>query len=164
MTRFSKLKLFGGALALLAMGSVPMAAQSKTPTKQEQANLKMVMDWWRIGLVSAHPEAADKYLAENMIQHNPNFPQGRAAVKAMLSRRPPVNPIPATLPPDRTPTKAFAKGDYVVLIWEREAADPTDPSKKYKYNDFDLFRVENGQLAEHWDGAMKNPPNGAGKE
>jgi len=58
MTTFSKLKRFGGALALLAMGSAPMAAQSKTPTKQEQANLKMVMDWWRIGLVSAHPEAA----------------------------------------------------------------------------------------------------------
>jgi ABC-type glycerol-3-phosphate transport system substrate-binding protein len=77
MTRFSKLKLFGGALALLAMSCAPMAAQSKTPTKQEQANLKMAMDWWRIGLVAAHPEAADKYLAENLIQHNPNFPQGR---------------------------------------------------------------------------------------
>jgi predicted SnoaL-like aldol condensation-catalyzing enzyme len=35
----------------------------------------------------------------------------------------------------------------------------------YKYNDFDLFRVENGKLAEHWDGAMKTPPGaGRGKE
>ena len=93
MTGFSKLKLFGGALALLAMICAPLAAQSKNMTKQEQANLKMVMDWWRIGLVAAHPEAAEKYLAENLIQHNPNFPQGRAAVKAMLSRRPPVNSI-----------------------------------------------------------------------
>ena len=61
--------------------------------------------------------------------------------------------------------KAFAKGDYVVLIWEREAKDPTDPSKMYKYNDFDLFRIENGRIAEHWDGAVKNAPGaGRGKE
>jgi predicted SnoaL-like aldol condensation-catalyzing enzyme len=52
----------------------------------------------------------------------------------------------------------------VVLIWEREAKDPADPSKMYKYNDFDLFRVENGKLAEHWDGAVKNAPGGRGKE
>jgi len=164
MTIFSKLKLLSGALALLAIACLPIAAQSKTPTKQEKTNLKMVMDWWRIGLVASHPEAADKYLAKNLIQHNPNFPQGRAAVKTLLSSRPAMNPIPATLPPDRTPAKAFAKGDYVVLIWEREATDPADPSKKYKYNDFDLFRIANGQITEHWDGAMKNAPNGAGRE
>ena len=159
----SKLTRAVGLIALLAIACAPMFAQSKSPTKQEKANLKMVMDWWREGLVAAHPEAADKFLAENMIQHNPNFPQGRAAVKAMIARRPPLNPIPATLPPDRTPAKAFAKGDYVVLVWEREANDPANPGAKYKYNDFDLFRIENGHIAEHWDGAMKTPPN-AGKE
>ena len=62
------------------------------------------------------------------------------------------------------PAMAFAKGDYVVLIWEREAKDPSDPTKMYKYNDFDLFRVANGKFVEHWDGAMKNPPRGGGKE
>ena len=162
--RFSKLKMLGSGLALLAMSCAPLAAQSKSMTPQEQKNLKMVLDWWREGFVAGHAEAADKYLAENLIQHNPNFPQGRAAVKALLGGRTPVNPIPATLPPQNTPARAFAKGDYVVLIWEREAKDPADPSKMYKYNDFDLFRVENGKLAEHWDGAVKNTPGGRGKE
>jgi predicted SnoaL-like aldol condensation-catalyzing enzyme len=161
---FSKLKMLGSGLALLAMSCGPLAAQSKSMTPQEQKNFKMVLDWWREGFVAGHAEAADKYLAENLIQHNPNFPQGRAPVKAILSGRTPVNPIPATLPPQNTPAKAFAKGDYVVLIWEREAKDPADPSKMYKYNDFDLFRVENGKLAEHWDGAVKNAPGGRGKE
>ena len=151
-------------IALAAMSCAGLAAQSKSMTPQEKKNLQLVLDWWREGFVAGHAEAADKYLAENMIQHNPNFPQGRAAVKAILSRRTPVNPIPATLPPQATPAKAFAKGDYVVLVWEREAKDPADPSKTYKYNDFDAFRIENGMLAEHWDGAMKNPPGGRGKE
>src|SRR5437660_3427909 len=116
--RFFKANLLG-PVALLALGSLPLAAQSKNITPQEQANLKLVLDWWREGFIAGHAEAADKYLAEDMIQHNPNFPQGRAAVKAILSRRTPMNPIPATIPPDRMPAKAFAKGDYVVLIWER---------------------------------------------
>ena len=85
--KFSKLKMLGGGLALLAMCCAPAAAQSKKMTPQEQKNLKMVLDWWREGFVAGHAEAADKYLAENMIQHNPNFPQGRAPVKAILSRR-----------------------------------------------------------------------------
>ena len=161
--KFLKANLFAGALTLLAAGCVPVAAQSKNMTPQEQANLKLVLDWWREGFIAGHAEAADKYLAEDMIQHNPNFPQGRAAVKAILSRRTPVNPIPAAIPPDRMPAKAFAKGDYVVLVWEREAKDPADASKTYKYNDFDAFRIDNGKLAEHWDGAMKNPPLGKEK-
>jgi predicted SnoaL-like aldol condensation-catalyzing enzyme len=159
----AKASLLAGAVALLAIGCAPVAAQSKSMTPQEQANLKLVLDWWREGFIAGHAEAADKYLAENMIQHNPNFPQGRAAVKALLAHRTPVNPIPATIPPDRMPAKAFAKGDYVVLIWEREAKDPADAAKTYKYNDFDAFLVQNGKLAEHWDGAMKNLP-GQGKE
>jgi predicted SnoaL-like aldol condensation-catalyzing enzyme len=129
----------------------------------EKANLKLVLDWWREGLVAGHSEVVPKYFNEDVVQHNPNFPQGRAAIEALVKRRTPVNPIPATLPPDRMPAKAFAKGDYVVLIWDREAPDPADPSKKYAYNDFDAFRIQNGKIQEHWDGATKNPP-AAGKK
>ena len=99
MTLFTKGKILGGVLAFLAIGCASVSGQSKSMTAQEQKNLKMVLDWWREGFVAGHAEAADKYLAENMIQHNPNFPQGRAPVKAILSGRTPVNPIPATLPP-----------------------------------------------------------------
>jgi predicted SnoaL-like aldol condensation-catalyzing enzyme len=132
-------------------------------TPQEKANLQLVLDWWREGLVAGHSEVVTKYFNEDVVQHNPNFPQGRAAIEALVKRRTPVNPIPATLPPDRMPAKSFAKGDYVVLIWDREAPDPTDPSKKYAYNDFDAFRIQNGKIQEHWDGATKNPP-AAGKK
>src|SRR5215471_8942122 len=104
----SKARLISRSLALLAVCSAPVAAQSRSMTPQEQANLKLVLDWWREGFIAGHAEAADKYLAENLIQHNPNFPQGRAAVKAILARRTPVNPIPAAIPADRMPAKAFA--------------------------------------------------------
>lgn len=161
--KFPRLRVLGSALALLVIPSLPLCSQSSNMTPQEKANLKLVLDWWREGLVAGHAEVVTKYFNEDVVQHNPNFPQGRAAIEALVKRRTPVNPIPATLPPDRMPAKAFAKGDYVVLIWDREAPDPADPSKKYAYNDFDAFRIQNGKIQEHWDGATKNLP-AAGKK
>ena len=150
------LKLLAVVTGLAALTCVPSFAQSKKMTKQEKANLKLALDWWREAFVAGHAEVVDKYLDKDMIQHNPNMPDGNERVKGLLANRTPVNPIPATIPADRMPALSFAKGDYAVLVWEREEKDPTDPSKTYKHNDFDLFRIANGKIVEHWDGAMKN--------
>ncbi len=47
------------------------------------------------------------------------------------------------------------KGDLVILSFVREAADPKDAAKKYTTTWFDMFRVEGGKIAEHWDAAPK---------
>ena len=47
--KFVKFKTWAGALALVAMTSLPLAAQSKNMTPQEQKNLKLALDWWRQG-------------------------------------------------------------------------------------------------------------------
>jgi predicted SnoaL-like aldol condensation-catalyzing enzyme len=138
---------------------VPLLAQSGRMTEQEQANLKMVLDWWREVIVAHHVDLAPKYMAEDYIQHDPNFPTGRAAFVEVFGRRP-VQPIPDRL--IDTPVKAFAKGDYVALVWEHEDKDPADPSKTYKFNSFDVMRIQNGKIQEHWDSSTKNLPE-AGK-
>jgi predicted SnoaL-like aldol condensation-catalyzing enzyme len=143
------------AFAALALHAAPAAAQSKTMTAQEQANLKLVSDWWREVIQAGHVELAEKYMAENYIQHNPNISTGRAAFVQVFGRRAP-REIQATLMP--APVIQFAKGDYVAFIWEREAKEPTDPAKAYKYNFFDIVRVQNGKVQEHWDSVFKNPP------
>jgi len=33
--------------------------------------------------------------------------------------------------------------------------DPKGPAKKYTTTWFDMFRIENGKIAEHWDPALK---------
>ena len=48
-----------------------------------------------------------------------------------------------------------ADGDYVVLAFARENADPADSAKKYTTTWFDMFRVQDGKIAEHWDPAQK---------
>jgi predicted SnoaL-like aldol condensation-catalyzing enzyme len=147
-------------LAALLVAALPLAAQTPTPVQesngmnaQEKANLKFVMDWWRIVIQARHTEMAPMYQAETYMQHNPNILTGRDAFVKVFSARPPVDPIPATMP--APPVVQFAKGDYVGFIWERQAKDPADETKMYKYNNFDLVRLENGKVAEHWDYALK---------
>jgi predicted SnoaL-like aldol condensation-catalyzing enzyme len=151
------------AVALLMLAGAALVAQPGPMTAKEQANLKFVLDWWRDVLQARHLDLAPKYQAENYIQHNINVPTGRAGFVQFFGRLgAPVNPIPDKLA--NPPVVQFAKGDFVVLVWEREAKDPADASKTYKYNTYDMLRIENGKVQEHWDYAQKaigGPTGGA---
>ena len=133
------------AVALVMVGGAAMMAQAGPMTAKEQANLKFVLDWWRDVLQARHLDLAPKYQAENYIQHNINVPTGRAGFVQFFGRTgAPVTPIPDKLA--NPPVVQFAKGDFVVLVWEREGKDPADPSKTYKYNTYDMLRIENGKV------------------
>jgi predicted SnoaL-like aldol condensation-catalyzing enzyme len=49
----------------------------------------------------------------------------------------------------------LADGDLAVLSFVREEAEPQDAANKYTTTWFDMFRVVEGKLAEHWDPAVK---------
>ena len=117
------------------------------------ANKRLVYDFWREVFEGAHMEFADKYMAESYIQHNPNVPTGRAAFVEFFTKVRKPAPVEARI---KAPLVAVvAEGDYVVLSFAREYPDPKDPSKKYSTTWFDMFRIENGKIAEHWDPALK---------
>jgi predicted SnoaL-like aldol condensation-catalyzing enzyme len=46
-----------------------------------------------------------------------------------------------------------AEGDYVTLVFVDSRKDSSGPS--YTTTWFDMFRVVNGQIVEHWDNAVK---------
>ena len=52
---------------------------------------------------------------------------------------------------------ASEKPDVVVVATVSYAPDPADPSKKYVGTHFDMFRLEHGKIAEHWDSVPKDP-------
>jgi predicted SnoaL-like aldol condensation-catalyzing enzyme len=161
-----RLTLLATILALASLGSLsaesinpPTTPQTAPMNKQEKKNLDMVLDWWRVVIQGGHLDQTSKYQAEDYIQHNPNVNTGREGFVAFFSRfSKPKDPIPATLA--NPPVVKGAKGDYVWLIWETESKDPRDPSKTYHSNSFDVLRIQNGKVQEHWDSAMKMP--GAG--
>ena len=49
----------------------------------------------------------------------------------------------------------MADGDLVTLAFAREYPDPKDPSARYTTTWFDMFRVADGMIVEHWDTALK---------
>jgi predicted SnoaL-like aldol condensation-catalyzing enzyme len=95
---------------------------------------------------------APKYMADDYVEHNPNIGDNRAAFVAYFGKTP-ARAIQPTLP--KQPVKAFGKNDYVVLIWEHDDKDQT--GKPIKYNTYDILRMQNGKIQEHWDGEKKNP-------
>ncbi len=141
------------AILTIAASTSPVSAQARTMSAEEQDNLKLVSDWWREVQQAGHVDLAEKYMLEDYLEHNPNINTGRAAFVQAFSRRP-VRDIKPALDP--APVIQFAKGPYVAFIWEREGRDPAGAA--YKYNAFDLVRVENGKVAEHWDSVFRTAP------
>lgn len=148
------LVVFLGATALPAECiNPPTRPQTAPMTEQEKKNLDLVMTWWREVLESAHVELSPKYQATDYIQHNPNVSTGRDAFIKYFGARPPVNPIPAKLV--NPPVVMGAKGDFVWLIREGEAKDPRNPNNTYRFNNFDVLRLQNGKIQEHWDSTQR---------
>jgi len=128
--------------------------QSKDPLLAR--NKKFVYDFWREVFEAAHMELAPKYMAESYVQHNPMVPTGRQAFIDFFSRVRKPAPIE---PRVKAPLVAIlADGDLVVMSFAREHPDPRDPSKKYTTTWFDMFRIVDGRIAEHWDPAVKPAP------
>ena len=120
------------------------------------ANKRLVYDFWREVFEAGHLELAPKYMAEDYRQHNPNVPTGRAAFVEFFSRIRKPEPIKAEW--KDKPEITIVSGSYVFMMFKRELNDPDDPSKKYPAYWFDMVRVDNGMVQEHWDSAVKNAP------
>jgi predicted SnoaL-like aldol condensation-catalyzing enzyme len=140
----------------LQPGHLPSKKQVAPMTPAEEKNLAFVLDWWRKVIEARHTELAANYAAEDFIQHNPNIPTGRAALMTFIkSLGPAIEPIPDQLA--NPPVVAGAKGNFVWLVFEHKFKNPKDTSLSvYEYS-FDLFRIQNGKIQEHWDAARKDP-------
>jgi len=158
-------RLACSAIALTCVGTVfgqvpPTPApdqmallQSKDP--KLAANKKLVFDMWRTIIQAAHVDEAPKYFTEGYIQHNPNVATGRDSMVAYMKATRPVKPIEPTI---HFPVVAImAEGDKVLVASVTFLPDPENPGKKYAGTHFDLFRIEHGKIAEHWDSVAKDP-------
>ena len=117
------------------------------------ANKRLVYDFYREVFEGGHMELAEKYLAESYIQHNPSVPTGRAEFVELFSQFAKPKTIEAKM---KAPVISIvAEGSLVVLSFVEQHKEPADATKKYTTTWFDMFRLEAGKLAEHWDGAQK---------
>ncbi|WP_368186694.1 nuclear transport factor 2 family protein [Aestuariibius sp. HNIBRBA575] len=100
------------------------------------------------------PEAAQQLLAPDYIQHNPVVPTGAAPI---------IGFIPALQQSGLTMTthRVISEGDLVVL---HNTFDNAQAFGAPSMVAFDIFRVEDGKVAEHWDNlAPLTAPNPSGR-
>jgi len=157
-----------------AQGQVvaPQAGCSATPAQLE-ANKKVAMQFFA-------PNADRVALADSSYnQHNPAFVKGgneaglsdfeyfksrfggpREGGPGGGAGRGPAPAAAAPQPPPGNPLEiVMAECDLVTVIHRNNRQDPTAaPGAFYEVFTFDTFRVRNGKLVEHWDGAVINPP------
>jgi predicted SnoaL-like aldol condensation-catalyzing enzyme len=134
----------------------PLASQSELLKSDDPTlakNKKLVYDMWREFLEGGHLELAEKYFAEDYMQHNPLAGTGRKALVDFFSRFSKPKDIVDSI--KTSVVSIVAEKDLVTISFVRELNDPADKTKKYTTTWFDMFRIENGKIAEHWDCAQK---------
>jgi len=154
--------LIAGAIAALPLSLRAQVAPTPHPDHEAllrsndstlARNKRLVYDFWREVLEARHMDLAAKYLREDYIQHNPNVATGRQGFVDFFTRLGGPQPI---APKVKAPLISIvAEGDLVVLSFTREYPDPKDATRKYTTTWFDMFRVRDGKIAEHWDSALK---------
>jgi predicted SnoaL-like aldol condensation-catalyzing enzyme len=102
-----------------------------------ERNKAMVLDAMTTLFQRRDASAVDRLYAEGYIQHNPGIPQGRSALKSLVSQ------LSANV--FYEPGLMVAEGD-LVAIHGRIRGWASEPQIVV-----DIFRIENGKLAEHWD-------------
>ncbi len=141
--------------ALPVVPAPDQAALLKSKDPKLAANKKLAYDFFRVVLRARHLDEADKFMKEDYIQHNPNADTGIAGFKAFFSKLGGPKPVEDTVP---GLVAIQAEGNFVTLSFVREEKDPANPGQKYTTTWFDMFRIDNGKIAEHWDVALKAPP------
>jgi len=124
-------------------------AMLKSDDPQLAKNKRLVFDFWRIVYEGGHMEEASKYMAETYIQHNPNVKSGRAAWIELFTKQRPPRPV---APRIKVPViSIIAERDMVMVSFARKVRDRQNHDHIYYMTWFDVFRIENGLIAEHWD-------------
>jgi len=147
------------AQELLTMSVPPVVSQDHAALLASDdprlaANKRLVYDMYRIVLQGGHWDRAHEFIAEGYIQHNPNAAQGLQGLIDYVRASRPVREIKDTL--DLPLIMLVAEGDYVTTAFVRPEKDAS--GETYYSSWFDLYRIEDGKIIEHWDPMLKSDP------
>lgn len=138
--------------SVLAVDPLPAAEPPKTPTVIRDQYRSLVVNFLDMAM-NRHQvsDAANRYLTEAYIQHNPNVADGRQAF---------IDAFTAFLKkfPERTwtPKRIFVDGDFVIVhgLYKNSAEERGTAA-------IDIFRIKDGKIDEHWDVQQPIPEKAA---
>lgn len=116
------------------------------------ANKRVVYDMYREVLQAGRVDRIPLYFGDVYFQHNPNVPFGVEALAKFVKGSRPVREVQPTI---TLPLVAMvAEGDFVMVNFVRPETDAD--GKPYTTTWFDLYRLKDGKIIEHWDPALKS--------
>ncbi|MEN0086936.1 MAG: nuclear transport factor 2 family protein [Pseudomonadota bacterium] len=140
--KFKALTASIAAITLLPFAAVAETNQSKA----------LVLEALNATLLAGNPEAVEQYFLPDYVQHNPMFPDGIEGQKGVVAF------ISGTENFSADYVRVIADDDIVAIHARYEGFGPTATIG------FDVFRVENGLLVEHWDNLIPEAaPNPSGR-
>jgi predicted SnoaL-like aldol condensation-catalyzing enzyme len=106
----------------------------------------VVRDFYTTVLIGRNIDEAPRFVRADYIQHNPQVPGGLKGFMDTFRAR-----FAQKYPPDykRELLNVIGEGDMVV-IYVRQSWTSRDGQHKEALG-FDMFRVQDGKIAEHWD-------------
>ena len=135
------------SLARSALGFVvllaPFAHADEALTARNKA---IVEDFYTTVLIGRNVDAAPRFLSPGYIQHSGDMPSGMKSFMDLFRAA-----FAKKLPSDYKREILRVVGDNdIVIIFNRQSG--THPDGKHQVVlQFDMFRVENGVIVEHWD-------------
>jgi predicted SnoaL-like aldol condensation-catalyzing enzyme len=118
-------------------------------TNQTEENKKLVGDFYQELFGDKNVDAIDKYLGDTYIQHNPNLPDGKEALKAGVTQ------WFKGAPKEKVDVQHLSADGDLVYIHTKSKMGPKTVSI------IDIFRVANGKIVEHWDVIQEVPEKSA---
>ena len=134
----------------LLLASLIVTAASTAFAADLEANKRLYRDFVETVVNKRQPDAAGRFLAEDLIEHNQNI--AAAGRKQFLAS------VLAGFSDYRGEIQEIlAEGDRIVVrtLWTGTQDGPflgLPPSgRKLRFTTADFFRIENGKFVEHWD-------------
>ena len=133
--------------AVAVLATVPGARAADV-----EANKKLVRSLIEEVMNKRQPDAVDRFLVADFVEHNPNIPQGLAGRKQFVA-----SVLAGFSDYHGEIDQILAEGNMLVvrILWTGTQDGPflgLPPSgNKLRFYTADFIRIDNGKLAEHWD-------------
>lgn len=114
-----------------------------TPVRVEELNKAVVQRVYSEIFNQGKTELVSEFFSEKYIQHKPELPNGQQAVVEFIQGKMALEPKPSI-----NMKHIMAEGN-LVTVHSHVTTDPDD--ELHGLAVFDLFRLENGLIVEHWD-------------
>ena len=129
--------------AFLLFATAPRAFADEALTTRNKA---IVTDFYTAVLIGRNVDAAPRFLSAEYLQHSGDMASGRKAFmdvfRANFAQKPPGDY-------KREILRVVGDNDIVIIFNRQSGTDAK--GKHHLVLQFDMFRVQNGVIVEHWD-------------